>query len=134
MAKTDKKKTKSSSLLKRGKTKMTGDDPIDVDTPPPEKQKDVTKQAEMYFSTTCKKGYTVNPWLKGSKNYIDVVFHDGGVPDSSEEPNITLDEGGKALHVEWKLPRSFSPSCKRRRSQSPLILRGTMGIVIPRTK
>ena len=101
MAKTDKKtKTKSSSSLKRGKAKTTGDYPIDVDTPPPKKQKDVAKRAEMYFSTTCKKGYTVNPWSKGTKNYIGVVFHDGGVLDSSEEPNITLDEGGKALRVE----------------------------------
>jgi len=61
----------------------------------------------MYFSTTCKKGYTVNPWSKGTKNYIDVVFHDGGVPDSSEEPNISLDKGGKALRVEWKLPEKL---------------------------
>ncbi len=56
-----------------------------------------------YFSTTSKKGYTINPWLKGAKNYIDVVFHDGGVPAKSEEPNITLNKGGKALRVEWKL-------------------------------
>ena len=86
---------------------MTGDDPIDVDPRPPKKQKDVAKRAEMYFLTTCKKGYTVNPWSKGTKNYINVVFHDGGVPDSSEEPNITLDEGGKALRVEWKLPEKL---------------------------
>ena len=61
----------------------------------------------MYFSTTCKKGYNVNPWLKGTKNYIDVVFHNGDVPDKTEEPNITLDEGGKALRVEWKLPKKL---------------------------
>jgi hypothetical protein len=36
-----------------------------------------------------------------------VVFHDGGVPVKSEEPNITLDEGGKALRVEWKLPEKL---------------------------
>ena len=108
MAKTDNKKSKSSSSAKRGKAKTTGNDPIDVDTPPPpKKQKDAAKRAEMYFSTTCKKGYTVNPWSKGTKNYIDVVFHNGGVPDSSEEPNITLDEGGKALRVEWKLPEKL---------------------------
>ena len=86
--------------------------------PPPKKQKDAAKRAEMYFSTTCKKGYTINPWSKGTKNYMDVVFHNGDVPDSSEEPNITLDEGGKALRVEWKLPENFSLPCKQRRSQS----------------
>ena len=61
----------------------------------------------MYFSTTCKKGYTVNPWLKGTKNYIDVVFHDGGVSDKSEEPNIILDNGGNALRIKWKLPEKL---------------------------
>ena len=106
MAKTDKKKSKSASLAKMGNVKMTGDDPIDVDppSPPPKKQKDATKRASMYFLTTCKKGYTVNPWSKGAKNYIDMVFHSGGVPVKSKEPNITLNEGGKALRVEWKLP------------------------------
>jgi hypothetical protein len=56
---------------------------------------------------TCKKGNTVNPWSRGSKNFIDVVFHDGGVPAKSKEPNITLDEGGTALWVEWKLPKKL---------------------------
>jgi hypothetical protein len=36
MAKTDKKKNKSSSLAKRGKAKTTGNNPIDVDTPLPQ--------------------------------------------------------------------------------------------------
>ena len=67
----------------------------------------MANQASKYFSTTSKKGYTVNPWSKGSKNYIDVVFHDSGVPAKSEEPNITLDEGGNALRVEWKLPEKL---------------------------
>jgi hypothetical protein len=95
----NKKKSKLSSLAKRGKAKVAGDDHINVDTPPPKKQKDALKRAEMYFSMTCKKGYTVNPWSKGTKNYINMVFYNGGVPDSSKEPNITLDEGGKALCI-----------------------------------
>ena len=70
-----------SAPTKRGKAKTTGDEPISVDTPPPKRQKDdAIKRAQTYFSTTCKKGYTVNPWSQGSKQYIDVVFHDGGVP------------------------------------------------------
>jgi hypothetical protein len=29
------------------------------------------------------------------------------VPAKSEEPNITLDEGGSALRAEWKLPKKL---------------------------
>jgi hypothetical protein len=85
-------KSKSASLAKRGKAKTTGDEPFDVD---------------IHFSMTGKKGYTINPWSRGSKNFIDVVFHDCGVPAKSEEPNITLNEGGSALRVEWKLPEKL---------------------------
>ena len=106
MAKTT-TKSKSASSAKRGNAKTTGDEPFDVDTPPPKKHKDAANRASKYFSTTSKKGYTVNPWSRGSKNFIDVVFHDGGVPAKSEEPNITLDEGGSALRVEWKLPEKL---------------------------
>jgi hypothetical protein len=104
MAKTTTKKSKSTSSAKRGNAKTMGDEPFDVDGPPPKKHKDAANRASKYFSTTNKKGYTVNPWSRGSKNFIDVVFHDGGVPAKSEVPNITLDKGGLALRVEWKLP------------------------------
>ena len=107
MAKTTTKKSKSASSAKRGNAKTTGDEPFDVDIPPPKKHKDAANRASKYFSTTNKKGYTVNPWSRGSKNFIDVVFHDGGVPAKSEEPNITLNEGGSALRVEWKLPQKL---------------------------
>ena len=97
-----------SAPTKRGNAKTTGDEPISVNTPPPKRQKDAaTKRAKTYFSTTCKKGYTVNPWSQGSKQYIDVVFHNGGVPSPREEPSITLGEGGKQLLVEWKLPEKL---------------------------
>jgi hypothetical protein len=56
---------------------------------------------------TNKTGYTINPWSRGSKNYINMVFHDGGVPAKSKEPTITLDKGGKALRVQWKLPEKI---------------------------
>ena len=61
----------------------------------------------MYVSMICKKGYIVNLWSKGAKNYIDVVYHNGGVPAKSEEPNITLNKEGGALCVEWKLPKKL---------------------------
>ena len=92
IAKTTKKR-KSSSSAKRSNAKSTGDEPIDVDTPPPKKHKVSTNRTLKYFSTICKTGYTVNPWWKGAKNYIDAVFHDGSVLAKSEEPNITLDKG-----------------------------------------
>ena len=97
MPKATTKKSKSASSAKRGNAKTTGDEPFYVDTLPPKKNKDAANRASKYFSTTCKKGYTVNPWSRGSKNFIDVVFHHGGVLAKSEEPNITLDEGGMAL-------------------------------------
>ena len=36
-----------------------------------------------------------------------MVFHDSGVPSKAEEPVITLDHGGKAPCVEWKLPEKL---------------------------
>jgi hypothetical protein len=49
----------------------------------------------------------VNPNSRGSKNCINVVFQGGGVPSKSKEPVISLDQGGKALCVEWKLPEKL---------------------------
>ena len=55
-----------------------------------------------HFSTTTLKGYTVNPYSKGSKNRINVGFHKGGMPPQSTKPMMMLDFGGKALQIEWK--------------------------------
>ena len=44
----------------------------------------------------------VNPYSKGNKSLIDVVFHEGGYPAESAQPRITLLPGGKDLQVEWK--------------------------------
>ncbi len=52
--------------------------------------------------TNTKKGNTVNPYSKGSKNCINVVFHEGGLPPKSAKPMMMLNLGGKALHIEWK--------------------------------
>ncbi len=60
-----------------------------------------------YFSTKTPKGFTVNPYSRGSKNHINVVFHNNGVPSKMEEPVVSLDHGGYALRVEWKLPENL---------------------------
>jgi hypothetical protein len=57
----------------------------------------MTDRAVSYFLTMTLKWYTVNPYSKGSKNMIDVVFHKGGIPPESGNPMMLLDLGGKAL-------------------------------------
>jgi hypothetical protein len=105
MAKTT-KKSNSASLVKRGNAKTMSDAPIDVDIPPQESQRHRQPGVKVLLHNQ-QEGVHHNPWLRGSKNYIDVVFHNGGVPAKIEEPNITLDKGGKALHIEWKLPEKL---------------------------
>jgi hypothetical protein len=77
---------------------------IDMDTPPKLKQR-VADQAASYFSTKTLKGYMVNHYSKGSKHCIDVVFHEGGIPSKRAHPVISLNQGGKALKVKWKLSK-----------------------------
>ncbi len=81
-----------------------GDKVLDIDTPPKKKQR-AANRAAAYFSTKTLKGYTVNHYSKGSKNRIDVVFHEGGIPSERTHPVMSLDQGGKALKVEWKLSK-----------------------------
>ena len=109
-------KTTKKPAAKRAAPKMTGEEVVVIDA---SKKQRSGKSVSTYFSTTCKKGYTVNPWSKETKNFIDVVFHDGGVPTKSEEPNITLDEGGKALRVEWKLPEKLFTAVQATAQQIP---------------
>ncbi len=75
--------------------------------PPPRKKQRVANQAMSYFSTATLKGYTVNPYSKGSKNMINIVFHEGGVPPESRKLVMLLDLGGKALQVKWKVSESL---------------------------
>jgi hypothetical protein len=109
MAKAKKSKASATASKKKAGAKTTGEDVINLDNPPPKKKKKkgVAKKAAEYFSTTTLKGFTVNPYSRGSKNRIDMVFHDSGVPSKAEDPVITLDHGGKALCVEWKLPEKL---------------------------
>ncbi len=81
-----------------------GEELIDIDTPPKKKQR-AANRATAYFSTKTLKGYTVNHYSKGSKNCIDAVFHEGGIPSERTHPVMSLNQGGKALKVEWKLSK-----------------------------
>ncbi len=72
-------------------------------TPPPKKKQHAADRAAANFLTKTLKGYTVNNYSKGIKNCIDVIFHKGGIPSERAHPVMSLDQGGKALKVEWKL-------------------------------
>jgi hypothetical protein len=98
------KKSKAAvTTTKKAGAKTTGDDVVKVDTPPSKKAKHCAAiRVTTYFSMMALKGFTVNPYSRGSKNCINVVFHNGGVPSKSEEPVISLNHGGKALRVKWK--------------------------------
>ncbi len=100
-------KTKAAaSALKMAETKTTGEEVININTPPKKKQH-AANRAAAYFSTMTLKGYTVNPYSKGSKIMIDVMFHKGGVPPESRKPVMLLDLRGEALRVEWKVAKSL---------------------------
>jgi hypothetical protein len=107
MAKAKKSKASTTASKKKAGAKTTGEEVIDLGTPPKKKKKGTAKKPAECFSTTTLKGFMVNPYSRGSKNRIDVVFHDSGVPSKAEEPVITLNHGGKALRVEWKLPEKL---------------------------
>jgi hypothetical protein len=97
------KKTKASaSAPKKASAKTTGEDVIDINTPPRKKQH-AANRAAAYFSTKTLKRYLVNHYSKGNKNHIDMVFHKGGIPSMRAQPVMSLDQGGKALKVKWKM-------------------------------
>ncbi len=96
------KKAPAAATKKAG-AKTAGEDAIDINSPPQKKKKQsAADRAASYFLTTTIKGYMVNPYSKGSKNMIDLVFQEGGVPPESGRPVMLLDLGGEALQVEWK--------------------------------
>ncbi len=98
-----KKNKAAATATKKASAKTMGDNVIKVDTPPSKKAKQrAAARAATYFSTTALKGYIVNPYSRWSKNCINMVVHDGGVPSKSKEPMIFLDHGGKALCVKWE--------------------------------
>ena len=61
MAKTAATASKKKPNPKKASVKTTGEDVIDINSPPNKRKKQcVANQAAIYFSTTTHKGYTVN--------------------------------------------------------------------------
>lgn len=89
--------TKKAPAKKAGK-KTTGEI-LDVDTPPTKKQ---CHKPPTRFSVDVFRGFTVNPYAQGSKNKIDIVLHEGGVPPKDAQPQVTLLPGGRMVSVQWK--------------------------------
>ena len=104
MTKTSKAPSKKAAAPRRmAGAKSTGEEAICLDgSPPTKKSRGDAARVSTYFSTSTTKVFTVNPYSKGNKSLIDVVFHEGGYPAESAQPRITLLPGGKVLQVEWK--------------------------------
>jgi hypothetical protein len=105
MAKTATKKSgaaaggRKATTKKSAGRKTTGEEEtIDLDTPPKKKP----RAAATRYSIEKRGCYTVNPYAHRSKNKIDVVLHEGGVPSKDAEPQVSLLLGGKTLSVQWK--------------------------------
>ena len=73
MAKTAPKKRGTAAVGKKAapKKKTTGEETIDLDTPPRKKPRAPAAR----YSTDKRGCYTVNPYAHRSKNKIDVVLH-----------------------------------------------------------
>ena len=95
-------KTKKSSGRKRAGPKTTGEDLIVIDAD----EKHCSSLSAPRWSLNQTKGFTVNPYSKGSKSRVDIVVHDSGVPSDDRKPNIKLDVGGRSVEFEWKLLES----------------------------
>jgi hypothetical protein len=100
MAKTAPKKRGAAAVGKKAapKKKTTGEETIDLDTPPRKKP----RAAAARYSIEKRGCYTVNPYAHRSKNKIDIVLHEGGVPSKDAQPQVSLLLGGKTLSVQWK--------------------------------
>jgi hypothetical protein len=74
--------------------KTTGEDEtIDLDTPPRKKP----RAAAARYSIEKRGCYTVNPYAHRSKNKIDVVLHEVGVPSKDAKPMVS------PLYLEGRL-------------------------------
>ena len=100
MAKTALKKRGAAAGGKKAapKKKTTGEETINLDTLPRKKPRAPAAR----YSTEKRGCYTVNPYAHSSKNKIDVVLHEGGVPSKDAQPQVSLLLGGKTLSVQWK--------------------------------
>ena len=82
--------SKKNSGTKRVGPKTTGDDVFDVDASD-KKQRASKPSSAPRWSLNQTKGFTVNPYSKGSKSRVDIVVHDSGVPADDRKPNIKLE-------------------------------------------
>ena len=84
---------------KKAGKKTTGEI-LEVDTPPTKKQR---HKPPTRFSVDAARCFTVNPYVQGGKNKIDIVLHEGGSPPKDAQPQVTLLPGGRTLSVQWKI-------------------------------
>ena len=99
MAKTAAAAKKKAPAAKKAGKKTTGDEVLEVDATPTKKQR---HKPPTRFSVDALRGHTVNPYVQGSKNKIDIVLHEGGVPPKDAQPQVTLLPGGRVVSVQWK--------------------------------
>ena len=96
-------KTASATTAKKPPTKKAGKKTtgkiLVVDTPPKKKQRVVPTR----FSVDAARCFTVNPYVDGGKNKIDIILHEGGSPTKDAQPQVTLLPGGRTLSVQWKI-------------------------------
>ena len=96
-------KTTKKSGTKRAGPKMTGEDLVVIDASNKKQHLSKSLPAPLW-SLTQTKGFTVNPYSKGSKNKVDIIVHNSGVPTKHGQPTFKLALGGKSVEIEWKLP------------------------------
>ncbi len=77
-------KNTTAPTKKKGGSKTTGEeDPINVDSPIPRKKQHAMPAC---FFINPPQGYTVNPYVQGLKNKIDIILHKGGFPRRTPSP------------------------------------------------
>ena len=97
------KSTKKAAKKKAGPKTTGEDDHIIIDG---SNKKQRSSSSAPLWSLTQTKGFTLNPYSKGSKNKVDIVVHNSGVPTEHCQPTFKLALGGKSVEIEWKLPES----------------------------
>ena len=98
-------KTTKKSDSKRAGSKMTGEDFVVIDASDKKQCSSKSLPAPLWELTQTK-GFTVNPYSKGSKNKVDIVVHNNAVPTEHDQPTFKLALEGKSVEIEWKLPKS----------------------------
>jgi hypothetical protein len=119
-------KTAPAAATKKAEAKTMGEDIINIDSPPRKKQH-AANRAASYFSTMILKGYMVNPYSKGSKNMINVVFHKGGMPPESKKLLMLLNLGGRLFKLSGRHLKSFTQMSKQPPKASKWTLHATRG-------